>query len=76
MKTKEQIIEWLKSNGLYEAFAKNISPITVEDEVERRTSRGESFRIIDSAFNWLDSDEGPAFWSNANKDFFSLARIG
>ena len=70
MKTKEQFIEWLKSHALYDAFAKNISPITVKDEVERRTSRGESSRIINSAFNWLDSDEGPAFWSNANKEFF------
>lgn len=70
MKTKEQIIEWLRSQGLYEAFAKNISPITVEDEVERQTSIGESSRIINSAFHWLNSDEGPVFWSNANKEFF------
>ena len=35
MKTKEQIIEWLKSNGFYEAFAKNIPAVTVEEEVEQ-----------------------------------------
>lgn len=69
MKTKEQIIEWLKSNALYDAFAKNISPITVEEVVEKYCSRIPDIGIIDFALNWVSTNEGFSFWDNANSEF-------
>ena len=69
MKTKEQIIEWLKSNGLYEAFAKNISATTVEKEVEQYIEERENFSLIRRAFLWNGTDEEYDFWNNANKEF-------
>lgn len=69
MKTKEQIIEWLKSKDWFGAFAKNIHPVTVEDEVERRVVRGESIGVINCAFSWETTDEGAIFWNDANREF-------
>ena len=69
MKTKEQIIEWLKSNGLYEAFAKNVSSENVEEKVELFMTEGKSHKIFETAFVWAATDEGLIFWSNANTKF-------
>ena len=69
MKTKEQIIEWLKSNALYDAFVKNISPIIVGDEIERYIEERTVPSIIESAFHWEATEEGHDFWKNANKKF-------
>ena len=69
MKTKEQIIEWLKSQDWFGAFAKNIHPVTVEDEIERRVIRGESIGVINCAFSWETTDEGAIFWNDANREF-------
>lgn len=69
MKTRKQIIEWLKSNGLYEAFAKNVSSENVEEKVERFMTEGKSHKIFESAFVWVATDEGLTFWSNANTKF-------
>ena len=69
MKTKEQIIEWLKSKGLYEAFAKNVSSENVEEKVERLVAEGKSHKIFEPAFVWAATDEGLTFWSNTNAEF-------
>lgn len=69
MKTKEQIIEWLKSKGLYEAFAKNISHTTVVRHVEQCTAERHANIIIGSAFDWEATDEGSKFWNDANTKF-------
>lgn len=69
MKTKEQIIEWLKSNGLYEAFAKNISHTTVVRHVDQCIVERDANIIIGSAFDWETTDEGTKFWNDANTKF-------
>lgn len=69
MKTKEQIIEWLKSWGLYEAFAKNISPRTVEEVVAHNIAEETVPDLIGSSFWWLNTKEGCDFWSSANEKF-------
>ena len=69
MKTKEQIIEWLKGQGLYDAFAKNILPTTVEEVVEKYCRRMPDIGIIDFALNWVSTNEGFSFWDNANSEF-------
>ena len=68
MKTKEQIIEWLKSNALYDAFAKHISQ-SVEEMVERSVAKGWSRRLIEYPFCWSCTSEGYGFWSSANVIF-------
>ncbi len=70
MKTKEQVIEWLKSNGLFEAFAKNIFPETyVLRHVEQCIAEGHANTIIGAAFDWEATDEGAIFWKDANTKF-------
>ena len=70
MKTKEQIIEWLKSNALFEAFAKNIFPETcVLRHVEHCIAEGHANIIIGAAFDWEATDEGAKFWKDADTKF-------
>lgn len=68
MKTKEQIIEWLKSNALYDAFAKHI-PQSVEEMVEQSVAKGWSRILIEYPFCWSCTSEGYGFWSSANVIF-------
>ena len=69
MKTKEQIIEWLKAQEWYDAFAKNVSPETVEEAVEDYCKEEHNISIIDFAFIWGNTDEGFSFWNDANTKF-------
>ena len=69
MKTKEQIIEWLKSNDLYDAFAKNISSKTVDEVIEEYLKEESVIGIIDFAFIWRNTDEGQDFWCNFDREF-------
>ena len=69
MKTKEQIIEWLKSNGLYEAFAKNVSSENVEEKVAHYIAGETVPELIKSSFWWLNTNEGYDFWNSANEKF-------
>lgn len=69
MKTKKQIIEWLKSNGLYEAFAKNIHPVTVEEIAEQYIREVHCSLSIFTSFSWHNTDEGFDFWAIANRNF-------
>lgn len=69
MKTKEQIIEWLKSNGLYDAFAKNIHPVTVEEIAEQYIREAYCSLSIFNSFSWRNTDEGFDFWDIANRNF-------
>lgn len=69
MKTKEQIVEWLKVQGLYETFAKNISFKTVDEVIEECLKEESVIGIIDFAFIWSNTDEGQDFWCNADREF-------
>lgn len=69
MKTKEQIIEWLRSQEWYDAFAKNVSPVTVKDHVVLCIADRQANIIIGSAFDWEATDEGSKFWNDANTKF-------
>ena len=69
MKTKEQIIEWLKAQEWYDAFAKNVSPVTIKDHVVLCIAERQANIIIGSAFDWEDTDEGSKFWNDANTKF-------
>ena len=69
MKTKKQIIEWLKYQGLYEAFAKNIHPVTVEEIAEQYIREVHCSLSIFTSFSWHNTDEGFDFWAIANRNF-------
>ena len=71
MKTKEQIIEWLKSNGLYNAFASNLRNFfncDVKEHIDK-LGGGKWRYLIVSAFDWEATDEGGKFWNDANTKF-------
>ena len=69
MKTKEQIIEWMKAQEWYDAFAKNVSPVTIKDHVVLCIAERQANIIIGSAFDWEATDEGTKFWNDANMKF-------
>ena len=69
MKAKEQIIEWLKAQEWYDAFAKNVSPVTIKDHVVLCIAERQANIIIGSAFDWEATDEGTKFWNDANTKF-------
>ena len=69
MKTKEQIIEWMKAQEWYDAFAKNVSPVTIKDHVVLCIAERQANIIIGSAFDWEATDEGTKFWNDANTKF-------
>ena len=69
MKTKEQIIEWLNAQEWYDAFAKNVSPVTIKDHVVLCIAERQANIIIGSAFDWEATDEGTKFWNDANTKF-------
>ena len=69
MKTKEQIIEWMKAQEWYDAFAKNVSPVTIKDHVVLCIAERQANMIIGSAFDWEATDEGTKFWNDANTKF-------
>ena len=69
MKTKEQIIEWMKAQEWYDAFAKNISSKTVAEVIEEYLKEESVIGIIDFAFIWENTDEGQDFWCSANEKF-------
>ena len=69
MKTKEQIIEWLNAQEWYDAFAKNVSPVTIKDHVVLCIAERQANMIIGSAFDWEATDEGTKFWNDANTKF-------
>lgn len=72
MKTKQQILEWLKAQEWYEAFKRETqrkSRVSVEEYVEE--SEADEFIILCS-FIWGDTDEGGAFWDAAHKEYLKF----
>ena len=71
MKAKEQIVEWLKSQEWYDAFASNLRNFYNCDVKEHIDKLGEGKWpfLIDYAFDWEDTDERSKFWSDADKKF-------
>ena len=54
---------------MYEAFAKNVSPLTVEEVVSQYSSESHAIGLIDYELNWEETDEGFNFWDQANCKF-------
>lgn len=71
MKTKEQIIEWLKSQEWYDAFASNLRNFNNCDVKEHIDNLGEGERpyLISSAFDWTTTKENAGYWINVDKSF-------
>ena len=71
MKTKEQIIEWLKAQEWYDAFASNLRNFYNCDVKEHIDKLGEGKWpfLIDYAFDWEDTDERSKFWNDVNTKF-------
>ena len=53
----------------YDAFAKNVSPVTIKDHVVLCIAERQANIIIGSAFDWEATDEGTKFWNDANTKF-------
>lgn len=59
MTKKEKTLQWLKDNGVYKQFVKNVEkrPIFID------------WNFIASAFIWEDTPEGPSFWSKIDDEY-------
>ena len=69
MKTKAQIISYLRRNHLYKKFSDNL-PYGA-DEFFKSLCTSDYIHIIEDAFIWCDTPEGLWFWSKENKEFQS-----
>ena len=65
MKTRTQVIQWLKDNSLYEIVGRKL-PIPVEKHPMQDIDLHEFFV---TAFDWKYTSEGEDFWKKINKDF-------
>ena len=59
----------MKAQEWYDAFAKNVSPVTIKDHVVLCIAERQANIIIGSAFDWEATDEGTKFWNDANTKF-------
>ena len=60
-KTKDEVIKWLKDNGVYERFTHNISNQIAFSRLNRFTLAG--------AFIWRHTKEGFDYWNKINTKF-------
>lgn len=59
MKTKEQVIEWLKSKEWYKQFKANVEKTL---PFEKTLDWFGNYSLFFAAFDWASTPEGDAFW--------------
>ena len=62
MKTKEQVIEWLKSKEWYEQFKANVENYGQFEKIEEYLERFSDNVLFFCAFPWGNTPEGNHFW--------------
>ena len=73
MKTKYQILEWLKAQKWYELFkqeTERVNKVSIEEYVES-SDRTKNLIII-GAFNWNGTPEGRYFWNEAHNNYLNF----
>ena len=71
MKTKEQIIEWLKSQEWYDAFASNLRNFhncDVKEHIDK-LSEEQWPNLVSGAFDWTTTKENAVYWIDVDKSF-------
>lgn len=66
MKTKEEVIDWLKSQEWFEQFRTNTEKYKPFEEYIETYS---NVLLFLSAFPWLQTPEGEDYWHEKNRDF-------
>ena len=69
MKTKEQVIEWLKSKEWFEQFKANVEKYGVFKKTEEYLERFSSNSLFFCAFPWDNTPEGNHFWFEKCKEY-------
>lgn len=72
MKTKKEIIEWLKSANVYDKFMKNLNNLNSEltfDILYTLCHKYVYMNIISSAFPFSQAPEGFKFWDEISNKF-------
>lgn len=77
MKTKEQILEWVRTQYWYDDFIKNLN--TTCDPKLGLTVFWEGFekepeRLISSAFVWEETPQGGNFWRDIDIEYRAFLR--
>ncbi len=65
MKTRAEVLQWLKDNGFYEKVKRRL-PVTIE---KFPTSDADLHEFFISAFDWKHSSEGEDYWRGVNKKY-------
>lgn len=71
MKTKEQVIEWLKSKEWYEQFKNNVEKYGQFKKIEKYLEIFSNYDLIFCAFQWNCVPEGANFWVKKCVEFMN-----
>lgn len=70
-KLKKSVKDWLGEQPWYEEFEKNLKDNlgrTVDEHIDI-CMKGNIHNLLNSAFNWVQSPEGPSRWADRNNSF-------
>ena len=72
MKTKEEILEWLRQHDWYQSFkinTVNFNSITLDEYLSDITIKKSQGLVIRTAFYWADTKEGVLYWSEIDEEY-------
>lgn len=72
MKTKEQILEWIKNQDWYNSFITNVvtyKKTTPEEYLNHNYLNYKPEWFISGAFSWSKSKEGFEYWGEINAEY-------
>lgn len=72
MRTKEQVVAWMREKNWYPRYCANFDACrtgcrSVEEFIASKDGR-ELLGLIDYAFCWMDTPEGEDFWYDIDND--------
>lgn len=72
MKTKEEILKWLRQHDWYQSFkinTVNFNSITLDEYLSDITIKKSQGLVIRTAFYWADTKEGVLYWSEIDEEY-------
>lgn len=72
MKTKKEILKWLRQHDWYQSFERNTinyHSTTLDEYLSDMIIKKLQGSVIGNAFYWVDTKEGVSYWSEIDKEY-------